>query len=206
MPGAVLEAVGPDRAGVDGQQFGGVERVAALEVVHQVLLDQKEAQAGQPVAAYLVGFPQPGEEGERRLRVVASRIGQVGGVDEAEEELSALLLQELSDAGLLVALALGLLEHSELGEDVVVARECLEVVGEEGSVLGAVDELVAGLAVLPLGDLVVDDWDVGGVELVIEEVLLEVGEGEQEDLVQLAEVLAAGQALEPLVLPCHQLL
>lgn len=55
----------------------------------------------------------------------------------------------------------------------------------------------------PLADLVVDYWNIGGVKLVIEEMFLQVCEGQQKDLVQMAKVFPIGEPFEPLVLLCY---
>lgn len=61
-------------------------------------------------------------------------------------------------------------------------------------------------AVIPLSDLVVTHWNIGGVKLVIEEMFLQVCEGQQKDLIQMTQVFSIGETFEPLVLLCYQLL
>lgn len=124
--GPVLEAVDPDLAGINGQQLRSVERVVSLVVVHQVLLYQQDAKVCQSLIANFIVGPEPGKESKHCLRMVSSCFFEVGGVHEAKEKLSALFLQKLSNARLLVAFQL--LKDGKLRKDLILPRKLLQVV------------------------------------------------------------------------------
>lgn len=156
--------------------------------MHQELLEQEELHILQMLGLHSGSLPQPGEERKDGGGMIASCIGQVGRISHHEEIVALRRGQELTNtAGLKV------LEDCQMREG-FFRTKCLHNPIQLLLLGGSGGEEVLSLG--PGEELVVADWRSGGVELVVEEMLLQVGENEQVHFVEVGKGFSVGVSLE----------